>query len=227
MNRRHDPIFTKLEAQRSRLLKDPTCLQVEDFGAGSRLYQLRNRKVKDIAASSLKPAKYARLLHRMVEHYQPTKVLELGTSLGVTTAYMAGALPDGAELITCEGAPAVAAKARELFTEMQLPAVRLVEGNFDLTLPSLLRELGKIDFAFIDGNHREAPTLAYFKAILGHTHPTSILVFDDIHWSAGMEAAWKTISTHPAVSVSVDLFFIGIVFFSPDVKVQQQFCIRY
>ena len=168
------PVYRIIEAKRRQLLKDATILQVEDFGAGSRLHPLRNRKVKDIASSSLKPAKYAQLLYRMVRHYQPVTVLELGTSLGITAAYLASGLPAGGQLITCEGAPAVAAKARSLFQDLDLQPVRIVEGNFDLTLPPLLLETGRIDFAFIDGNHREGPTLAYFEALLQHAfllHP--------------------------------------------------------
>jgi len=221
------PHYGRLEAKRRQLLRDPALLQVEDFGAGSRVHPVRNRKVKDIAASSLKPAKYASLLYRMVRHYQPATVLELGTSLGVTAAYLASALPEHGRLITCEGAPAVAAKARSVFQELDLRQIRIVEGNFDETLPALLRELKQVDFAFIDGNHREEPTLAYFHTLLGYTQSRSILVFDDIHWSAGMEAAWKKICEHPAVTLSIDLFFIGIVFLSPDIKVKQSFSIRF
>lgn len=221
------PDYSRLEAKRRQLLRDLTLLQVEDFGAGSRVHPVRNRKVKDIAATSLKPAKYARLLYRMVRYYQPATVLELGTSLGVTAAYLASALPDNGRLITCEGAPAVAAQARSLFHDLGLRNIRIIEGNFDHTLPTLLQEPGRIDFAFIDGNHREEPTLAYFEALLSKVHDRSILVFDDIHWSAGMEAAWKKIIGHPAVTVSIDLFFIGIVFFNPDVKVKQHYSIRY
>lgn len=221
------PDYSRLEAKRRQLLRDPTLLQVEDFGAGSRVHPVRNRKVKDIAASSLKPAKYASLLYRMVRHYQPATVLELGTSLGVTAAYLASALPEHGRLITCEGAQAVAAKARSVFQELDLRQIRIVEGNFDETLPALLQELKQVDFAFIDGNHREEPTLAYFHTLLGFTQSRSILVFDDIHWSAGMEAAWKKICEHPAVTMSIDLFFIGIVFLSPDIKVKQSFSIRF
>ncbi len=221
------PVYQGIEAHRRRLLKDATLLQVEDFGAGSRVHPLRNRQVKDIAASSLKPAKYAQLLYRMVRHYQPATVLELGTSLGITAAYLASGLPAGGQLITCEGAPAVAAKASSLFQDLGLQSVRMVEGNFDLTLPPLLLETGRIDFAFIDGNHREAPTLAYFEALLGYAHPRTILVFDDVHWSEGMESAWKQICAHRAVTLSVDLFFIGIVMLNPDVKEKQHFTIRY
>ena len=114
-----------------------------------------------------------------------------------------------------------------MFHEMKLQPVRLVEGNFDLTLPPLLQQTGRIYFAFIDGNHREAPTVAYFESLLEHVHSQTILVFDDVHWSAGMESAWEKICAHPAVTLSIDLFFIGIVLLNPDVKEKQHFMIRY
>ncbi len=221
------PSFGPVEEQRSLLSRDNSLLQVEDFGAGSRVLPHQSRTVKSIAGSSLKPARYARLLHRMVRHYQPATVLELGTSLGITSAYLARALPPGGRLVTCEGAPAIAARARQVFEALQLSRVRIVEGNFDVTLAPLLQELGNLDFAFIDGNHREEPTVHYFETLLPYCGPQTILVLDDIHWSAGMEAAWRRVCAHPAVTLTLDLFFIGIVFLNPDVKVPQHFRIRY
>ena len=215
-----------IELLRASLRKDETIIEVEDFGAGSGIIKSNKRVVKAIAKSSLKPKKYAQLLFRMVKYYQPENVLELGTSLGVTTAYLASGNA-AAKIYTCEGSKNIAVIANSNFKHLGLQNVTLLQGAFEKTLPSLLDSVKKIDFVFIDGNHRKVPTLQYFEQLLVIANGKSIFVFDDIHWSEEMEAAWIIIKDHPAVTVSIDLFFIGIIYLNPDVKVKQHFKIAY
>ena len=217
---------TPIEALRASLKKDETVIEVEDYGAGSAIIKSNKRVVKAIAKSSLKPKKYAQLLFRMVKYYQPENVLELGTSLGVTTAYLASG-NSAAKIYTCEGSKNIAAIANNNFKHLGLQNVTLLEGAFEKTLPFFLNTIKKIDFVFIDGNHRKVPTLQYFEQLLVIANGKSIFVFDDIHWSEEMEAAWIIIKDHPAVTISIDLFFIGIIYLNPDVKVKQHFKIAY
>jgi predicted O-methyltransferase YrrM len=105
--------------------------------------------------------------------------------------------------------------------------VQLTQGDFAKTLSPLLSNLKEINFAFIDGNHRKQPTLDYFNELLSHSIPATILVFDDIHWSTEMEEAWAIIKEHTAVTLTIDLFFISIVFLNPDINHKQHFTIRF
>jgi predicted O-methyltransferase YrrM len=221
------PDYTTVEALRKQLKQDPRILEVEDFGAGSVKGHSRNRKVSAIAKTSLKPAKYGQLLYRLVRYFQPQTLLELGTSLGITTGYLAAANPQ-ARLITMEGAEQIAAVARAQFQQLKLATIEQVTGNFDTTLPAFLEELKEsLDFVFVDGNHQYEPTVRYFLQLLPHLHTGSVLVFDDIHWSAPMEEAWKEICAHESVRLSIDLFFIGLVFFRDEQKEKQHFTIRF
>lgn len=218
--------YTTIENTRQLMLLEEKELVIEDFGAGSRVKKENTRKVRDIARSSLKPKKFGQLLFRIVDRYSPVTILELGTSLGITTAYLASA-KEGSAVITMEGAKAVAAVAKQNFSRLKLANVEIVEGNFDETLPPLIKKTGSVDLAFIDGNHRFGPTVRYFKELLPATHEYSILIFDDIHWSKEMEQAWETIKEDPAVTLSIDLFFIGLIFFRKEQKVKQHFMIRF
>ncbi len=218
--------YSSIEQLRSQLLKDDTIIEVADFGAGSAVIKSSSRVVKAIAASSLKPRKFAQLLFRMVSYYQPQNIVELGTSLGITSAYLASG-NSNAPVYTCEGAQRIAAIAQRNFNHLGLNNTILLQGDFAKTLPVLTESLNRVDFAFIDGNHSQVPTQYYFEQLLQKTHSGSILIFDDIHWSAGMEAAWTTIKNHPSVTLSIDLFFIGIVFFDPSFTVKQHFTIRF
>jgi len=225
-DKRLDPGHAAFEALRNKLLKDTRMIEVEDFGAGSSVIKSNKRKVGSMAATSLKPARFAKLLHRMAAAYQPAKMVELGTSFGITSAYMASGNPAG-KLFTFEGAPSVAEMAREHFRALGIKNIELFEGDFNHTLPVFLNSNQQIDFVFIDGNHRKEPTLRYFSNLLENASRSCVFVFDDIHWSTEMEEAWKEIQQHDRVMLSIDLFFIGIVYINPDFKVKQHFKIRF
>lgn len=219
--------FEWIENVRNNLKTDKRVITIEDFGAGSRVAKTKQRTIQQIAASSLKPKKYSQLLFRIVDYYQPKYILELGTSLGITTAYLANANKN-AQVITLEGAKEVAAIAKQNFESLHLTNVSLVEGNFDETLQEVIKvKMPKVDFAFIDGNHRRVPTLKYLDDLLPALHEYSCVVFDDIHWSREMEEAWELIKAHPKVTLTIDLFFIGVVFFRKAQKVKQHFAIRH
>jgi predicted O-methyltransferase YrrM len=126
-----------------------------------------------------------------------------------------------------EGAPEVAAIAKNNFKRLDLSNIEIVEGNFDETLSSVVTQLSTIDFAFVDGNHRKEPTLNYFHQLINISKPSTIFVFDDIHWSKEMEEAWNEIKQHPSATLTIDLFFIGLVFFRTEQKIKQDFVIRY
>lgn len=223
---RQAALFHRIEEVRKNLLKDQRIIEVDDFGAGSVSLQGKKRTVASIASSSLKHSRYSRMMYYLVSRYRPATIMELGTSLGITTAYMAAADP-GARLISIEGSSSIAAEASRIFDLLELHNVQLVCGSFEEKLGASLAALGRVDLAFIDGDHRRLPTLEYFQKILPYVHEGSILVFDDIHWSPQMESAWEAIRNHPSVRLTVDVFFMGIVFFSSDIKVKQHFTLRY
>ncbi len=224
-NKQYD-CYHLVESQREKLKANDRLIEVEDFGAGSTVIKTNRRIIRDIANSSLKPKKYAQLLFRMVQYYQPAAIVELGTSLGITSSYLSFGNANG-RVFTCEGSENIAAIAAENFSSLRVNNIELVKGDFAKTLPLLFQKIGTLDFAFVDGNHRKEPTLQYFQQLLTHSTHSTIIVFDDIHWSAEMEAAWDEIQQHAAVTLTIDLFFIGIVFINPDFKVKQHFTIRF
>lgn len=225
LNRRGQlPAYAPIETLRASLLKSDEVLNVTDLGAGSLMGATNVRKVKDIVKHAAKPPKFGQLFYRLVQYLKAGTVLELGTSMGLSTAYMAAA---GATVHTIEGCPNIAARAAENFKALDLQNIHQYVGNFDTELLKVLQQIPSPDIVYIDGNHREAPTVQYFLECLPHLKPTSLLIFDDIHWTEGMERAWETIKAHPAVTTSIDLFFIGLVFISPDFKEKQAFELKF
>ncbi len=222
----HYPAYSKVEKLRTSMFNNHKILQVEDLGAGSHTNSSHQRTISSIARYAVKPRKYGQLIYRLARYYQAKQIIEAGTSLGITTSYLAQA-NSTVSVITLEGASEVADQAITNFKELELNNIKLVKGNFDETLSIALREWPSIDFVFIDGNHRKDPTLNYFIQVLGHIHNDTILIFDDIHWSKGMEEAWDTICANENVTATIDLFFIGIVFFRKEIKIKQHFMIRF
>jgi predicted O-methyltransferase YrrM len=218
--------YEKVESLREKLLSDQRIITINDLGAGSSIEKLNQRTVSSIARYSAKSKKLASLLFRIVKKYQPQTVIELGTSLGLTTSYFSLAKPD-ARIITIEGSPEVAEIAEKNFKELGLKNISVIKGNFDDILPEVLKQVDRIGLAFIDGNHLFEPTRRYFEMLLDKCDNDSILVFDDIHWSAEMENAWEHIKNHSVVKATLDLFFIGLVFFRQEFKEKQHFRIRF
>ncbi len=168
--------------------------------------------------------KYGRLLFRLVRYYQLQTILELGTCVGVSSLYMAKANPT-AKVITLEGCESYANIASELFTEAKLVNVIQKIGDFSETLSDL--SLPKLDFVFFDGNHTYQATVDYFNILLNQKHSQTIFVFDDIYWSKEMFEAWKYISSHNEVKLSIDLYRMGLVFFTDKILEKQHFRIRF
>jgi predicted O-methyltransferase YrrM len=212
---RHDGqylAYRQIEALRKQLLKNDKAIQVTDLGAGSRTGAASTRQLRAIAATAAKPAKYAQLLFRLVNHFQPGTVLELGTSLGLTTAYLAMARQQS-QVFTFEGCPNLAAEAGRNFRQLRLHNIRQITGDLDETLPATLQQLPAVDMVYFDGNHRYGPTMRYFEACLAKRTEDSIFVIDDIYWSREMVRAWQAICRHPEVTLSIDLFQMGLIFF--------------
>ncbi|NQX54945.1 class I SAM-dependent methyltransferase [Pedobacter panaciterrae] len=204
--------YKSIEAQRKKLFNDDSLVTVTDLGAGSHLNKNRTKKVSQIAKNALKNPALAQLIYRLAKDNNPKTIIELGTCLGITTAYLSKACPE-ADVITIEGCPETAKVAHNNFKELDLENVELQVGNFDVLLPDVIAKAEKLDFVYIDGNHRKEATLNYFNWCLPKIHENSLLIFDDIYWSKGMKEAWQEIKNHPEVVVTIDLFWIGLVYF--------------
>lgn len=218
-------VFEEIESCRSRMLTSSEQILVEDMGAGSKVNPSRKRRVKDIARYSLKNPKTAQLLFRLVNHFNPRVIFELGTSLGISTLYMAAPNPQ-AEIYTFEGCPQTLTIATNNFKHFGYSHIVPVAGNIDHKLPEYVAKVPQLDFVFFDANHRLSPTLHYFDSCLTKSHSNSVFVLDDIYWSAEMAEAWDNIKAHPAVMLTIDLFYIGLVFFRKE-QPRQHFKLRF
>lgn len=209
--------FKEIEQQRNVLLNDHETIEITDFGAGSMIHKGNTRQISSIAKHSLKPAKQAQLLFRLVNYFNCENILELGTSLGITTSYLAK-VNSKSNVISLEGCPENLKIAKTVFNTLGIKNIKTYTGNFDETLPRALKDFSQLDFVFFDGNHQHKATLNYYLQCLPLAKPNSLFIFDDIHLNPEMEQFWDQLIKRKEIIVSLDLFHLGIVFFNTDLS---------
>ncbi len=224
-DRRIYPEYERIEMLRKRIRKSRETIEINDLGTGGKHGKTHRKKIKKILRQSVKRPKEAQFLFRLVRHHQPHNMLELGTSLGLTTIYQHMACQE-ANFVTIEGSRNTARYAEELFHNAGLKDIRVLHGNFDDVLPHVLEEFRKVGYVFFDGNHTKEATLKYFDMVLPFVEDKTLLVFDDIHWSSSMEEAWNSIKKNPKVTLTIDVFHVGLVYFRKAFS-KQDFIIRY
>ena len=224
-NKTDNDIVCSIRKVRKRLITDRRSIIVKDLGAGSEKFKTNLRKVSDIARYSPVPEKYGVLLSNLASEFGKPLILELGTSFGISTMYLAASSAD-AVIYTIEGCPAVAEIADQNFKSAGLSNVKLLTGTFDEALPVVAETGIKPGLVFIDGNHRKDPVLNYFNYIAELSDNETVIVIDDIYYSNEMEEAWNEIKLNEKVSVTIDIFRMGIVFFRKGIS-PCNYTIRY
>ena len=206
------PVQPQIETCRKGLRQSADVVEVIDLGAGSRVNRHARRTVASIAGSALQPVSHAQVMATLARHSQSRFILELGTSLGLTSAYLAMSSND-VRVVSIEGAPAIAQLAAESWQALGVSNVELVTASFDEALPGVLAKMPRVDFVLIDGNHRYEPTMRYILQLLSEVHEETVIVLDDIHWSEEMERAWNDCAALPEVTLSLDFFDFGVLYF--------------
>ena len=208
---------------KKELSLNTSILKVTDFGAGSRVFSSNKRKVSKIAKHAGISNKRARLLINLIQYFKPESILEIGTSLGLSTAALASSNKKS-KITTLEGCKETASIAKNMFEKYHFNNVTLLTGSFDTTLPKIFKNT-IYNFIYFDGNHTRKATLEYFESSLSSINNNSVLLFDDIHWNKEMELAWEDIKNHPQVTVTIDTYQWGFVFFRKEQQ-KEHFIIR-
>ena len=218
------PEYEVLKEYRNSLLENSNYIEVTDFGAGSRVFKSNNRQISKIAKTAGITRKRGELLFRITNYFQPDSILEIGTSLGLATAALALGNPK-AKITTLEGCPNTMAISKNQLQLFSCDNVNCVETDFLSYLQNCQLKTENCQLIYFDGNHQKQATLDYFELLLPTVTNDSVWIFDDIHWSPEMEEAWKIIKNHPKVTVTIDTFQWGLVFFRRE-QPKEHFMIR-
>jgi predicted O-methyltransferase YrrM len=213
----------KVKALHDHLLQIYDKVSINDMGAtpGN-----KEKTISKIASMASVPDKYGKVLFNLIQYFSPRTIIELGTCLGIGTAYMASANATS-KIISIEGSKNLSELAVENWADLNFNNIEPVIGNFDEKLPHVLASIDTLDLAFIDGNHRYEPTLRYFNLLMEKAHEDTILIFDDIYWSREMTEAWEVIKKDPRITLTIDIYRFGIAFMHHDKLAKEDFILRY
>jgi precorrin-6B methylase 2 len=226
----------QVEALRREMKRDRQVITVTDMGAGSMKNNDSLRRVSDIAQYAALPAKQIELLMRMAgslergakgreqgergkekgaESREPGGrgegiILELGASLGISSLGMALAAPER-KVITVEGCSELARLAETNLRKYGAENTEILNMEFSEALKTLKTRNIRVDFAFIDGNHRGEALVEYVNTLTGMGEEM-IIVADDIHLSRDMYQAWKDIVESHIAEASMETLRFGILF---------------
>jgi predicted O-methyltransferase YrrM len=218
--------FTPIEQIRKALVQNKAAVSDIDFGAGNRSGgRQKGRTVRDIARTSLSSPSKCRLISRLIADQKPQTILELGTSLGIMSAYLASA-DEQANLYTVEANPDIISIARQTIRKLDIQNVRFYQGSFNDVLPVLIREINPIGFTLIDGDHRGSALLRYYHQIKPVLAEDAIVMIDDIRWSSDMYDAWREILLNDDITCSLDYFSFGLLLFRKEFKENLRLRIR-
>jgi predicted O-methyltransferase YrrM len=222
-----DQELKELDEIYESLKRSDRLIETLDFGAGAegREYSEYRAKLGKIVQRRSHPLKRLRIFYNLSRYLKPETMLELGTAAGISTMYLKKPLPQS-KMVTIEGCATLASVAEEAFQQVGIENVDVMVGNFDVVLKEALDKFETLDFVFFDGNHRKEPTLRYFNQCVEKINPNTVFVFDDIHWSNEMQQAWEAIKADKRVSVTMDIFWLGFVFFRKGIA-KQDFVVKY
>ena len=215
-----------LKKYRKSLLENKNFIEVTDFGAGSRVFKSNKRQISKIAKTAGISSKRAKLLFRIVSYFQPTTILEIGTSLGLATSSLSLGNKTS-KIISLEGCTNTLNQCQLQFqkTNFNTENIEFINTKFEDYLVNCQLPTEHCQLIYFDGNHSKKATLEYFELLLPTITNESVWIFDDIHWSKDMEEAWETIKNHPKVKVTIDTFQWGFVFFRAEQE-KEHFIIR-
>ncbi len=219
--------FVSLNKYRKKVEASKTIIDTVDFGsgAGNREYKEYKERVGKIAKRRTHSKKHLEILYKLTRYLKPAQMLEFGTAVGFSSLYMQKGFRKG-KLTTMEGCTVLSQIAVRGFKIFNADDINMVIGNFDTNIVPVLEKMETLDFVFFDGNHSKEPTLFYFEECMEKRNEDSVFVFDDIHWSPGMSSAWKKIKQDSRVSFTIDIYWIGLVFFKKGFA-KQDFIINY
>ena len=223
-DRKKKPEYVILKKYRKSLLENKNTIEVTDFGAGSKIFKSNTRQISKIAKTAGITLRRAELLFRIVQYFQPKHILEIGTSLGLATSALSLGNKN-TKIITLEGCQNTMSVAQNQLKKINSNNIEFKVAEFDTYLKNSNLKSQIFDLIYFDGNHQKQATLDYFESLLPTITNDTVWIFDDIHWSLEMQEAWKIIQNHPKVTVTIDTYQWGFVFFRRE-QPKEHFIIR-
>lgn len=219
-------IFEKIESRRKSLLVNKTEIKVENFGADSYLGTSEVKKIKDIARFSLADVATSQMFFRLVHTLKCNQILELGTSFGISTAYLASANPKS-KVYTFEGSVEILQQADKNWKDLGLKNIVSIQGNLKKTLSEFLtKEQPKLDLVYVDANHTYEGARTIIAQIKPYLHNETVVILDDINWSTDMRKIWEELKSDSFFSLTFENHRLGFLFLRRE-QPKEHFYLRF
>lgn len=204
--------FSELLDLKKEWLQNKDILEIQDFGAGTRVAKGQNKRtISEIARVSTADQKQAQALYHLVNFLKPKAILELGTNLGWTSFHMAKAAPES-QVVSIEGSKSLHDFAELHRKKLKLDNLNFVCSEFGQLLSTPNWTQLKFDLVYMDGNHRKDPTLSYCKLLEPYLSDNAVIVIDDIYWSKEMTEVWNNLRVQDKYPLTIDCFYFGLLF---------------
>ena len=161
--------------------------------------------------------KEARLLYRLVRFFEPETVLTFGQLSALNTSALA--LGNLQTKVYLEQSP----DFLETLNSMGVVNVNLIRHNENKEEQFERENTGFVYYSFDDFGE---DTWNNLEDGFGEVDEDTVLIFEGIHHSHRTEAAWEAIKANEDVTLSIDVYSIGMVFFREGIE-KQDFVLKY
>lgn len=214
--------YHNLKALRNKLIYNQDLVKVKHYSEASKVFQSNHQKISTIVKSEGSSYKKQKQLYRITNYFKPKNVLELGTSVGLGSAAMAIA-SNNSIIKTVEVNKNISDIAKKVFKSYQLKNIQIDTSSFkDFFKKSNYENL---DLVYLDGTCDKESTIENFNSLLKYSHNESVFIINNIYWSKEMTEAWNIIKKQKEITVSIDTFYWGFLFFRKE-QPKQHFTIR-
>lgn len=216
-------VYHDIEKLRAELLEYTREIPLDDRD-GESINTGKTIKIKS-CVGKLKSTLVLQLIYRLVEELKPLNIIEYGSSLGISTAYLAKAAPQ-ARIIHIDENKETASITAEILRKLNIQNVELHIGDLVASFPLFLKDIPQLDVVLIQSAKRRENILNNFKCCLPRLSNNSMMVFENIYQNKEMKEAWNEIKSHPEITVTLDLFQVGLVFIRR-AQAKEDFTIRF
>ena len=214
--------YHNLKALRNELIYNQDLVKVKHYSEASKVFQSNHQKISTIVKGEGSSYKKQKQLYRITNYFKPKNVLELGTSVGLGSAAMAIA-SNNSIIKTVEVNKNISDIAKKVFKSYQLKNIQIDTSSFkDFFKKSNYENL---DLVYLDGTCDKESTIENFNSLLKYSHNESVFIINNIYWSKEMTEAWNIIKKQKEITVSIDTYYLGFLFFRKE-QPKQHFTIR-
>ena len=156
--------------------------------------------------------KEGKFLFRLANHYKPHTMLSVGSSMGLAPLYLAR-YDSTVQCITLECVQDIAEIATQVLSKEKNPALSIKTGTYRALLPESIVQLQQIDCVYVDKNVGVNDWDTIFEQCEPFIHNATFFVLAGIRSSTEKQSYWTQFRQHPSITVAIDLYDLGLLFF--------------